>query len=453
MESTVLNPFTGDTVATVEQHEGKALEDRLCAAVEAQRQWREVDLAERCARISRALDHFRDQQEAIARNVTLQMGKPLKEARAEVNTMLARAETMIALAPESLSRVEIPPVEGFVRRIEKVPLGVVLVIAAWNYPLLIPINTVVPALLAGNSVLLKHSARTPLTGQDFETAFSNLEPAGLVFSLALSHEKTSAVINDPRVAHVSFTGSVDGGRAVHREIGHRLIDAGLELGGKDPAYIAEDADLEFAAANVVEGACYNAGQSCCGIERAYVHRRHYDAFLDLAKKHMASLKTGDPLVGETTLGPLANPSASADLEQQVQEAVKQGARLLCGGKAASPFFPPTLVADCPQDSVLMQEESFGPILPVHPVDSDEEALQKMNDSRYGLTASVWTKDLSRAEWFAQRLDTGTVFQNRCDFLDPELPWTGVKESGKGVTLSRFGFDHLTRLKALHFRVG
>jgi acyl-CoA reductase-like NAD-dependent aldehyde dehydrogenase len=299
-------------------------------------------------------------------------------------------------------------------------------------------------------VLLKHSGRTPLCGPHFQSAFPH------VTALQLDHEQTAALIQSGQIDHVAFTGSVEGGRQVFRQVASapRFLDTGLELGGKDPAYVAADADLDFTVPNVVEGACYNAGQSCCAIERVYVHERHYDTFLQRAQQELQKLRLGDPLDPATTLGPLASRSAVAFLQGQVQDAVAHGARLLCGGRpsgAQGQFFLPTLLADCRNEFVVMQDESFGPLLPVMAVHDDEQALAMMNDSRFGLTASVWTKDRARAERFARDLAAGTVFQNRCDYLDPALPWTGVGDSGKGSTLSRWGFLHLTRRKAIHFR--
>jgi acyl-CoA reductase-like NAD-dependent aldehyde dehydrogenase len=335
-----------------------------------------------------------------------------------------------------------------------VPLGVVLDIAAWNYPLLIPVNVVVPALLAGCVVLLKHSAKTPLCATHFARAFSKLSVRDAVTDLVLTHEDTAALVADERIDHVAFTGSVAGGREIHRAAATRFIDAGLELGGKDPAYVADDADLEHAAAGIVDGACYNAGQSCCAVERVYVHRSLYPQFVARAETLMREYRLGDPLDEKTTLGPLASAGALDVLERQVEDAVSRGARLVLGGKRIAGrgfFFPPTLLADCPQDAEITQEESFGPTLPVLAVSDDAEALKLMNDSRYGLTASVWTKSATRARWFADRLEAGTIYQNRCDYLDPALPWTGVKDSGKGSTLSRYGFLQLTRRKAINFR--
>ena len=406
---------------------------------------------ERARAIAAALGWFREHGERVAREVTLQMGKPLAEARGEVATLLARAEECVARAPEFLAPEVQPPLEGFVRRIEHAPLGVVLDIAAWNYPLIIAVNVVAPALLAGNAVLIKHSALTPLCAQAFEEAFGALEP-GLVRALVLDHPRTAELIADPRIDHVAFTGSVEGGRAVQRAARERFLDVGLELGGKDAAYVAEDADLEFAAPNVVEGALYNAGQSCCAVERVYVHASRYEEFLERARAALDAWVVGDPLAEGTTLGPLAQRRALGFLQGQVEGALARGARLLAGGGPLDErCFAPTLIADVPQDCSLMQDESFGPLVPVASVASDDEGVARINDCAFGLTASLWTSDLERAERLLPAVQAGTIYMNRCDYIDPAQPWTGWKDSGRGSTRSRHGFYALTRRKAVHLR--
>jgi acyl-CoA reductase-like NAD-dependent aldehyde dehydrogenase len=450
----VINPYDGSTVCELEIDQGAGLDRKVDRAAAAKPAWRAVPLGERVRQVTAALGYFTDRREEIARDVTRQMGKPIVEARREVDTMLARARHMIAIAPAALAAdaPEAPP--GLELRIEHEPLGVVLDVAAWNYPLLIPVNVVVPALLAGNVVLLKHSGKTPLCGRHFARAFAGLSVPSVVTDLVLTHADTAALVKDPRVDHVAFTGSVRGGHEIQQAASGRFLDVGLELGGKDPAYVAEDTDLDAAVAGIVDGACYDAGQSCCAVERVYVHRKHYGAFLAKAEAAMREYVLGDPLAEATTMGPLASRDAVDLLERQVADAVRRGARLIAGGRRLPThpgFFPPTLLADCAQDSLIMQEESFGPTLPARAVADDAEAVRLMNDSRYGLTASVWTKSADRARWFAERLEAGTIYQNRCDFLEPALPWTGVKDSGRGSTLSRYGFLHLTRRKSLNFR--
>jgi acyl-CoA reductase-like NAD-dependent aldehyde dehydrogenase len=451
----VTNPFNQQTVCELPTDSALAVEDAVDRAVAAQRQWARIPLAERCRQVRAGMEKFKSNLEQVARDVTLQMGKPLKQARGEFNTMCDRAEYMLSIAEETLRPDILPEKQNFIRRIEHAPLGVVFNVAAWNYPLLIPINVLVPALIAGNTVLLKHSAKTPLTGRQFAEAFAGLEVPNLVTNLLLKHDATARLIEHRGVDHVAFTGSVEGGREVYRHTAQRFIDAGLELGGKDPAYVAEDADLDYAAANCVDGACYNAGQSCCAVERVYVHHTLYDAFLAKAKAALEEYVLGDPMNEATSMGPLASRNAPKFLESQVQDAVRRGARLLTGGgpvaDQAGNFFAPTLLADVSNNAEIMQEESFGPTLPVLSVRDDDEAIRLMNESRFGLTASVWTSSLERAERFGREVNAGMIYQNRCDYIDPAQPWTGWGESGKGSTMSKYGFFHLTKRKAIHFR--
>jgi len=451
----IQNPTSGAFLREVPCDTPEAIEEKLARARRAQRRWRARPLAERLRELGRALEHFRREKEVVARNVTLEMGKPIAQARAEVDTLLARAEHMLALAPTALAS-EFPPAQpGFQLRIQHEPLGVVLDVAAWNYPLIVPVNVVFPALAAGNAVVLKHSPKTPGAGEHYARALAALTEPDVFQNVIVPDSRAGALVADARIDHVCFTGSVATGRGVYRAASERLIGAGLELGGKDPAYVAEDADLDFAAANVVDGACYNAGQSCCAVERVYVHERVYPAFLERALLALAAYRLGDPLEDTTSMGPLADRAGLEKVELHVQDAVRRGARLLAGGRRPSDlagwFFEPTLLAECPEEALALREETFGPVLPVVPVKDDERALACMNDSAYGLTASVWTRDAVRAERFARELEVGTVFQNRCDYLDPSLPWTGVKASGLGSTLSRHGYLHLTRPKSVHFR--
>ncbi len=437
--------------------QGQPLERKLEGARSAFASWHRLPVDERVQRVNQGLDYFRDHAEEVAREITLQMGKPITEARGEVKTFFARAEYMVSIAKDTLAPEIVPAKPGFHLRIEQAPLGVVYNIAPWNYPLLTAVNVVVPALLAGNTVLLKHSPLTPLVGRHFEQAFTQGDPPNLVTHLVVTNAQASRLIDDPRINYVAFTGSVATGTTVYRRAASRLLGVGLELGGKDPAYVAEDADLDFAVANIVEGACYNAGQSCCAVERVYVHRTRYRDFLDRAHALLTRYRLGNPLDEETTMGPLTRRDALRFLDGQVKDAVRRGARLLLGGTrlpgTRGNFFAPTLLADVSNRAKVMQEESFGPLVPVAPVADDAEAIALMNDSRFGLTASVWTRDRERVERLARDLDVGTVFQNRCDYLDPSLPWTGARDSGIGSTLSRYGFYHLTRRKAMHLRSG
>lgn len=451
----LVNPASGEPLRDVPCDDAAALELKLARAREAQRRWRAKPLAARVAELRVALEYFRVHKETVARDVTREMGKPVRQARGEVDTLLARAEYMLALAPEALASERLPAKPGFELRIEHEPLGVVLDIAAWNYPLIVPVNVLVPALAAGNAVVLKHSPKSPAAGEHFARALASLSEPDAFQNLIVPDAEASALLADARVDHICFTGSVPTGRRVYRAASERLIGCGLELGGKDPAYVAADADLDFAAENVVDGACYNAGQSCCAVERVYVHESVYAAFLERATLAVQAYKLGDPLEETTTMGPLVDAAGRDKVEHHVADALARGARLVCGGRRppglAGFFYEPTLLADCPVDALVLREETFGPVVTVRAVRDDDEALALMNDSRYGLTASVWTRERVRAERFVRELEAGTVFQNRCDYLEPSLPWTGWKESGLGSTLSRHGYLHLTRRKSVHLR--
>jgi acyl-CoA reductase-like NAD-dependent aldehyde dehydrogenase len=455
---TVDDPFTGDVACTLELADDAAIGKTLDRAREAARAFRRTSVEERIALADKALTAFEARSEDIARDITRQMGKPLAQARGEVKGMAGRWRHMQEIAKESLADIVLPPKDGFERRIAKTPLGVVLDLPAWNYPLLTAVNAVVPAVLAGNAVVLKHSPRTPLCGEHFARAFADAgAPAGLVQSLFVDYATTEKMVGDERIDHVLFTGSVHGGHRIQEAAKGRFLHVGLELGGNDPAYVAADADLKNTVENVVDGAIYNAGQSCCAVERVYVHASRYDEFLAACEPVVRAYVLGDPNDDKTSLGPIAQPWHPKELADMVADATAKGAKLVCGGKAThvngkGRFFEATLLTGVPQTAALMQRESFGPILAVAKVASDEEALAKMNDSRLGLTASVWTNDRDRADRLARDLDYGTVYMNRCDALDPALPWTGVKDSGRGCTLSALGFDSLTRPKAIHFRL-
>ena len=455
---TIDNPYSGEIVAERRFLTPAEIEGVVARAARAQRAWARTAIAERVALCDRFCAAFERDGERIAAEITRQMGKPLANSRGEVKTALARARHMMSIAPQALADEPLTAVPGFTRFIRHEPVGVVLDISAWNYPLLITVNVVVPAVLAGDAVLIKHAMRTALCGEAFERAFAAAgAPEGLVTAVHANHEVCARIIARPEIGYVSFTGSVRGGHEIYREVSKRFIDAGLELGGKDPAYVAPDADLEHAIVNLVDGAFYNAGQSCCGIERIYVHRSVYDRFLEGAVAEVRKLRMGDPMNAATTLGPLAQPGAPEKLEAQVAESRAKGGRVLCGGKAVTMdgkgrFFDPCVVGDAThQMHGLMIEESFGPIVGIAKVGDDDEAVRLMNDSPYGLTASIWTRDQERAFRIGAQIDTGTFFMNRCDYLDPALPWTGVKDSGKGNSLSRYGFLSLTRRKSFHLR--
>ncbi|MEE8312556.1 MAG: aldehyde dehydrogenase family protein [Candidatus Binatia bacterium] len=452
------DPATGNTAAELELAGPEEAIARAGAAVSAGRALASMSVTERITICEGFIARLEAGADRIAHDVTRQMGKPVTQARSEVATAISRARSMMSLAEECLADTELPGPVGFERRIQKVPIGVVLNIAAWNYPLLIPVNVVVPAVLAGNAVILKHSARTPLCAAHFAEAFAQAgAPEGTVVPLVTDHAVTAMLVARREVGYVAFTGSVEGGREVSRAARGREIDVGLELGGKDPAYVRADTDVAATAEAIAEGAFYNSGQSCCAVERVYVAREIYDEFVERLVDAAGPWRAGPPENEQTTLGPMAQRGAPAEISRQVEEAAARGARVLTGGSATTVasrgrYFEATVLADATDDMRVMREETFGPVAAVSPVGSDTEAIARMNDSPYGLTASIWTRDVDAARTIGARLEAGTIFLNRCDYLDPELPWSGWKDSGVGITLSRHGFDRMVRTRAYHFRL-
>jgi acyl-CoA reductase-like NAD-dependent aldehyde dehydrogenase len=392
----------------------------------------------------------------LAVELCWQMGRPLSQSPGEIKRGFhERALYMCSIAEEALSEVSIPEKAGFRRFIRREPLGVVLVVAPWNYPWLTSVNAVVPALLAGNSVILKMAAQTPLVAERYAEAFKAAGlPQGVFQFLHLDHTQVACVIADARVAFVAFTGSVSGGHAVQQAATKRFIGTGLELGGKDPAYVRADADVPFAVENLVDGSFFNSGQSCCGIERIYVDKKIYkdfvDRFVDLTRQY----RLGNPLEQGTNLGPLVRTEAADNVRAQIRQAVRKGAKplLRIKDRPGTPYLPPEVLVNVDHGMAVMTEETFGPVVGIRPVKNDEEAIALMNDSRYGLTASIWTKDIEAAVRVGERVETGTWFMNRCDYLDPALAWTGVKDSGRGCTLSRLGLEAFTRPKSFHLRL-
>ena len=430
----------------------------LTRAVRAGKVWRDVPVAERAEVCARAVDAVVAARDDIAGEITWQMGRPIRYSPAEVGGFEKRARHMIAIAPEALADIGIGDREGFTRFIRRQPLGVVFTVAPWNYPYLTSVNSVIPALMAGNAVILKHSAQTPLAAERYAEAFDSADlPTGVFQFLHLDHPSTAKVIRAPEVDFVAFTGSVGGGEMVEAAAHGRFIGVGLELGGKDPAYVRADADLDFAVENLVDGVFFNCGQSCCGIERLYVHERVYDSFVGGFADLVGQYKLGDPTDPETTLGPMVRAEAADFVRAQTSDAISAGAKALIDPSGfdadgeGTPYLAPQVLTGVDHSMSVMTEESFGPVVGIMKVGSDDEAVDLMNDSRFGLTASIWTADETAAVAIGGRVDTGTWYQNRCDFLDPALAWTGVKLSGRGCTLSALGYEALTRPKSFHLR--
>lgn len=453
-----VSPVDGRVYAERPVASDAAITAALRAARDAQRDWRRLDIARRAELCSAFVDAMLAMKDEIVPELAWQMGRPIRYGAGELRGFEERARHMIGLAESALAPLRPEPKDKFERWIAREPLGLVLVVAPWNYPYLTAVNTVVPALMAGNAVILKHAAQTLLVGERFQKAAdaAGLQ-AGLFQNLVLSHAQTGRIIAGRGVDQVAFTGSVTGGKAMEAAASGSFIGLGLELGGKDPAYVRADADLAQAVENLVDGAFFNSGQSCCGIERIYVHRALYpkfvEGFVELTKTYLL----GDPLDEATTLGPMVKAEAAAFARGQVAEAVRAGAKALIDpglfprDREGTPYMAPQVVVDVNHQMGLMREESFAPTVGIMAVADDTEALALMNDSPYGLTASLWTEDVDAAARLGAEIETGTVFMNRCDYLDPALAWTGVKDTGRGASLSRIGYETLTRPKSFHLR--
>ena len=453
-----ISPINGAVIVRRTYASAAQTRNVLASASAAQQAWRRTPLAERAALVSRGVDAFVARKADIAQELTHQMGRPLRYTPGEVGGFETRARHMIGIAEAALHDVVPAPLPGFTRFVRRDPLGVVLVIAPWNYPLLTAVNAVVPALMAGNAVILKHSAQTPLAAERIVEAFTQGGlPAGLLQFIHTDHDGTHALIKAPEVNGVCFTGSVAGGAAVERAAAGRFIQVGLELGGNDPAYVRSDAMLDHAVETLVDGAFFNSGQSCCGIQRIYVQRSVYAKFVDQAVALTRQYVLDDPLDADTTLGPVVRVSAADAVRATVAEAVAKGAKGLIDARAfkrdtpGSTYVAPQILVDVNHGMQIMCDECFGPVVGIMPVDSDDEALRLMNDSPFGLTAALFTQDEAAALHLGDRLHTGTVFMNRCDYLDPALAWTGVKNTGRGATLSSLGYEHLTRPKSFHLK--
>ena len=423
---------------------------------QAQTGWAALTIAERASYCSAALAALAAMNDELVPEIAWQMGRPVRYG-GENGGVQERGQYMINIAEEALKPLVPEEKDGFRRYVKHVPLGVVMVIAPWNYPYLTAVNTIIPALMAGNVVILKHATQTLLAGERFAKAFEIAGlPKGVFSNVMLGHATTEALLASGTVDHVNFTGSVGGGRAIEKAAAGTFMTVGLELGGKDPAYVLPDVNVEHAVANLVDGAFFNSGQCCCGIERIYVHEAVYDKFVDGFVDLTNQYVVGNPLDASSTLGPMAHARFADLIREQKAEALRKGAKAhinmsVENDRAGSPYLAPEVLTNVDHQMSVMREESFGPIVGIMKVRSDEEAVALMNDSNFGLTASLWTPDTDRAANIADQIETGTVFMNRCDYLDPGLVWTGVKDTGKGASLSSIGYGNLTRPKSYHLR--
>ncbi len=420
--------------------------------------WKSTSIDDRIKIINKFIDNLIALKPEVSKEICWQIGRPISQCGNELRGFEERSRHMVEIAKESLRDIPATKNDEFDNYIYKSPLGVIFVMAPWNYPIITATNTIVPALLAGNTIVIKHSSQTPRCAELISQAFDNTGlPEGVFQFVHTDHQACEKIIADPRIAHVVFTGSVRGGQEVKKYIGTRFINVGLELGGKDPAYVRSDADLNHAIENLVDGAMFNSGQSRCGIERIYVDQSIYKDFIDGFKTITEQYKLGDPSQEDTNLGPVVRLSAAKFIRSQISEAEKQGAKRLIDeskfsiAKDDNCYIAPQVMIDVDHSMRFMMEETFGPAVGIMPVKDHHEAKQLMNDSPYGLTASIWTKDLDFAKEFGRDIETGTFFMNRCDYLDPALAWTGVKDTGVGCSLSVLAFDQFTRPQSFHMR--
>ncbi|MBU0737312.1 MAG: aldehyde dehydrogenase family protein [Alphaproteobacteria bacterium] len=451
-----ISPIDGSVYAERPAMSLEAATEAVARARKAQKAWARRPLEDRVQLVLKGVARLNEMADEVVPELAHMMGRPVRYG-GEYKGFNERSNYVAAIAADSLAPLVVEASDSFERRIEREPHGVVFVIAPWNYPYMTAINTIAPALMAGNTVVIKHATQTLLVGERMVRAFVEAGvPDDVFVNLFLDHATTSALIAAGNFNFINFTGSVEGGRSIERAAAGTFAGLGLELGGKDPGYVMEDADLEAAVDTLMDGATYNSGQCCCGIERIYVHESLYDAFVEKSVAWVSNYKLGNPLDAETTLGPMANKRFAKVVREQIADAVSKGAKAMVDPKLfpaddGGAYIMPQILVNVDHSMAFMKDETFGPAVGIMKVKSDDEALGLMNDSPYGLTASLWTQDPERAARIGREIETGTVFMNRADYLDPALCWTGVKETGKGGSLSVLGFQNLTRPKSYHLK--
>jgi acyl-CoA reductase-like NAD-dependent aldehyde dehydrogenase len=450
----IFNPATEELLAELPADDAASVATKAAAAHAAQPAWARVPLAERKAVIERFRAGLVAELPELARTLSQEVGKPLAQARNEINGLLGRIDFFLDAVERSIAPEDVFNAGGMVERITHEPLGVVANISAWNYPYFVGCNVIVPALLTGNAVLYKPSEHATLTGQHIARLLHAAGvPQGLLGLLIGAGDVGAALLNQ-RVDGVFFTGSHTTGVRIANAVAGKLVKVQLELGGKDPSYVRADADPLNAAASLADGAMYNTGQSCCSVERIYIHASIHDAFVEEFLRQVSGFKRGDPLDDDTYFGAITRAPHLAVLEAQVADAVAKGATLRCGGqRGAGPghWFEPTVLTEVNHTMEVMREESFGPIIGIQKVANDEEAVALMNDTRYGLTAGIYTRDETIAHALLARVNAGSVYWNCCDRVSPRLPWSGHGDSGLGLTLSTHGIQTFTRPKAWHLK--
>ena len=453
-----ITPIDNSIYVEREYASPQMIENTLEKSKNVYENWKQFTLKERKIIVSKFVENFLKNNKEIEEQLCRQMGRPISQCPGEMRGFKERALYMIEKSDEALQKIISKKDSEFDNFVSKDPLGTIFIIAPWNYPYNTSVNSIVPSLLAGNCVILKHSSQTPLCAEQLNKALIDSGiPDGVFQYLHLDHASTSKIISDNRIDHVLFTGSVSGGRQVKKAIGERFINAGLELGGKDPAYVRKDCNLQHAIENLADGAFFNSGQSCCGIERIYVDNEIYEKFVEGIKNITEQYILDDPLKEQTNLGPVVKLSSATFIRNHIKEAISKGAKDIIDNKNFkisednNCYVSPSVLIDVDHSMSFMMEETFGPTVGIMKVNNEEQALKLMNDSPYGLTACIWTSDKEFALSFGKKIHTGTFFMNRCDYLDPGLAWTGVKNTGIGVTLSVLGFDHVSRAKSYHYR--
>ena len=453
-EITCISPIDGEIFAKRNTLSLKDAKDKVQLLRAAQKAWSARPLAERISLVMEGVDAVGKMNDQIVPELAQMMGRPIRYG-GEFGGFKERAQYMSEIAEQALQDIEISNDSSFKRYIKRIPHGLVFVVAPWNYPYMTAINTIAPALIAGNVVALKHATQTLLVGERLVDAFISVGiPEDVFINMYLDHDTTSRLIEENSFDFVNFTGSLRGGIEMERAAAGTFTPVGTELGGKDPGYVMEDADLDAAVETLIDGAMFNSGQCCCGIERIYVVESLYEKFLNKAINIVQNYKLGNPLEPETTIGPMANKRFSDEVRLQINEAIELGATAhieVFKNDDAGTYVTPQILTGVDHNMRIMNDETFGPVVCIMPVSSDEEAISLMNDSEFGLTASLWTKDVGRAEKIADQIETGTVFLNRADYLDPALCWTGCKNTGSGGGLSIIGYHNLTRPKSYHLK--
>ena len=451
----ITNPATGLVIAEVAADNAAAVRRKYEAARAGQRRWADVPLRKRLEAIAGLRERVVATQEKLAQTLTQEMGKPIRQSRNELTGLLGRLDFFVQESARALREEKIfADGNKMDERITHEPLGVVANISAWNYPYFVGSNVFVPALVAGNAVLYKPSEFATLTGLAIADMLHDAGVPRDVFIPVVGDGATGAALTRQPVDGIFFTGSYATGKRIAASAAQRMIKVQLELGGKDPVYVREDVDVKAAAAGVADGAFYNTGQSCCSVERIYVHESIYDAFVDAFVAEVRGYKMGDPMDESTYIGAITRKPQLGILKDQVKDAKKKGAKLVLGGnvvRGKGNWFEPTVFLDVDHSMALMKDESFGPIIGIQAVADDEAAIELMNDTEYGLTSGVYTTDAKRARKIMARLNAGSVYWNCCDRVSPRLPWSGVGHSGMGLTLSTYGIQTLTRPKAWHLR--